>query len=129
MGHGWRTLAVALLVSILLCSSCATTNQVSLIPTPAPAQLTLEAGRKAVILLRSGEEIIGTIVEADDRSLTVRTKSGSIRGVAYEEMESLQTSRNLPGRTAAVIGGGILAGGAAYLAVILIKAKRTEETD
>jgi hypothetical protein len=113
---GSTSLGVALLSSCLICPACTTTSQVSLRPSPSASQLALEPGRKALIHLRSGAELRGTIVEADDNSLTLLSKSGSIKGIAFEDMESLKTSRLSMKRTAAAIGGGLLgAFGAWYL--------------
>ena len=68
----------------------------------------------------------GTIVALDEASVTVRTKSGSIRGVAYEDIESLRTSTFLLGRTMAVIGVVVVGAlGAFYLA--LLHSAATEE--
>jgi hypothetical protein len=114
---------VALLSVCLMCPACTTTSQVSLRPSPLGSQVALEPGRKVVIALRNGAEVKGTIVAADETSLTLRTKSDSIRAISFADMESMETSRFLPGRTAAVIGGALLvAFGAWYVAMVSIHA-------
>jgi small nuclear ribonucleoprotein (snRNP)-like protein len=120
---GLRSLLALLLSSCLICPACTTTSQVSLSPPPAATQLALEPGRKAVILLRSGEMVTGTIVAVDDYSVTVRSKSDVIRGFAFTDIDSLRTSRFSAGRTAAAVGGGLLAAGAALVTHWYLRAK------
>jgi hypothetical protein len=118
LGFNLRSLTVAVLINCLLCTACTTTRQVALSPAPSSSQLAREPGRKAVIELRNGERLSGTIVGVDDNGLTLRTPSGSIRGVAFEDMQSMQTSRFSWGRTAAAVGGAILIAGAAFIAAL-----------
>jgi hypothetical protein len=116
-------LIVALLSICLICPACTTTSQVSLRPSTSGSQVALEPGRKALIRLRSGDEVKGTVVATDETSLTLRTKSDSIRAISFADMESLEASRFLPGRTAAVIGGALLvAFGGWYVAMVSIHA-------
>jgi hypothetical protein len=118
---GWHSLPVTLLSVFLTCSACTSSRQVSLSPAPSSTQLALEAGRGADILLRGGEKVSGEIVAVDDNSLTLRSKSGSIRGLAFEDMESLSTSRLSQGRTIAAVIGGVLA---ATVAIIVYRCKK-----
>jgi hypothetical protein len=118
LGRNLRSLTVAMLVSCLLCTGCTTTRRVPLSPTPSSSQLSRVPGRKAVIELRNGERLSGTIVGVDEKGLTLRTPSGSIRGVAFEDMQSMQIRRFSWGRTAATVGGAILVVGAAFIAVL-----------
>lgn len=113
-----RSMTVAMVVTCLFCAACTTTRQVPLVPTPSSSQVSREPGRKAVIELRSGEHLSGTIVAVDDNGLTVRTPSGAIRGIAFQDMESMHTSRISWGRTAAAVSGAVLVAGAAFIAVL-----------
>ena len=123
----WRHLIVGMLSVCIACSACTTTRQVDVLPSLRIDQLGLEAGRKVAIVLRSGENVSGTIVAADSNSLTVRSNSGSIRGIAIEDIVSLHTSRISPGRTALAIGGAVLAAGAAVFTVLVIRAQRDSQ--
>jgi len=117
---------VVLLSIVVACPACTTMSQVSLNPPSSAAQRELVAGRSAVIHLRSGDDIAGTIVMRDDKSLTVRSRSGVVRGIALEDIESVRTSRFSWGRTAAIIGAVVVgAAGALYLA--LVHAEKHEE--
>jgi len=118
---------VAVLLSICLaCPACTTTRQVPL-GTPSPvAQRELVAGRKAVIRLRNGDQVAGTVVSADDTSVTVRSGSGAIRGIAYEDIEALRTSRVALGRTAALIGG-VLVGAFGVFVLALLHSEKNED--
>jgi hypothetical protein len=114
---------VALLSICLMCPACTTTSHVSLRPSLSGSRAALEPGRKVLILLRSGAEVRGTIVAADETSLTLRSTSDAIKGIAFADMESLETSRLSPARTAAVIGGALLvAFGAWYVTMVRIHA-------
>ncbi len=75
--------------------------------------------RKALIHLRGGEDIAGTIVMMDDTSVTVQSRSAAVRDIALEDIETLRTSQFSWGRTAAVIGAVLIgAVGALYLALV-----------
>ena len=111
-------MVVALLGMCVTFPACTTTRHVSLNAPPSATQPALEPGRKAVILLRSGVELRGTIVAADENGLTLRSRSASIRGVSYGDMESLQTSRISTGRTAAAIGGGLVGALGAFILIM-----------
>lgn len=100
--------AVALLSTCLVCTACTTTRQVPLAPAPSLTQPSLKVGNKAFIVLRSGAKASGTIVAVDANGLTLRDKSDSVRGITFEDMESLRTARISRGRTAAAIVGGVL---------------------
>jgi hypothetical protein len=113
-----QQLTVAVLVTCLLCTACTTTRSVTVSSTPSASKLSSESGGKAVIVLRNGEQLAGTIVGADEKSLTVRTASGSLRSVAFEDLQSMQTRRMSGGRTAAAIGAAILLVGGAFIAAL-----------
>lgn len=122
----WRSPIVALLVACQLCTACTTTRQVPLLPKPALADSSLETGRKVVIELRGGERIVGTLAGLDDNGLTVRAASGAVRSVAYEDMASVQTTSISWGRTAAAVGGAVLAVGAVFLAMLRSDSLRSD---
>lgn len=96
-------------------------KQVPLKPEPSTTLPALDPGRGVVILLRSGEKVSGTVVTTDEHSLTLRSKPGAIRGLAYQDMESLHISRISVGRTAAVIGGAVVVLGAAVVYLNCVK--------
>jgi hypothetical protein len=125
-GSNLQSLTVAILVSCLLCTGCTTTKQVPLSPMPSSSQWSREPGRKAIVELRNGERLSGTIVAVDDNGLTLRTPSGSIRGIAFQDMASLQTRRLSWGRTAAAVGGAILVLGAAFIEALRRSEAREE---
>ena len=121
-----KPVVVALLSACLACPACTTTRQVLLGPQSSAAQRGQVVDRKVVVRLRSGDEIAGTLVAVDEASVTVRSTSGAIRGIASEDIEYLRTSNFSLGRTAAVIGG-VLVGAVGVFYLALVHSVKTEE--